>query len=152
MSKPHGLLELYLSYKASTKLALQWLWSTSPLSQQKSVNRHFSNSAEIVKAASDVRSRSDNVPPYVISALKDAIAKRWEVYNLYSNLKDALDGSATTAGNESHRAFIKRSVKSRLWECVTKFYFQAGTSTSASDTSPKDFSEEQWAITCSRES
>lgn len=100
---PQSLHTSYYSYKEKTKYALGWLGTTGhPHTSLKST-------LDVLKAAEKVRSNAYIVPKSVISALSEAIAKRWRVWEIYQSLRDVSDDG--DANDHKHKAFIKRYVK-----------------------------------------
>lgn len=103
-----SLQDLYESYKRNTKYVLGWLRSICPSNTHLHQQTRFKSTAEILKAAEQVRSQKFGVPRSVISALGEAIATRRRVLEVYQSLPSLSGGK--DASDLKHRVFIRKYV------------------------------------------
>ncbi|KAF1829921.1 hypothetical protein BDW02DRAFT_573541 [Decorospora gaudefroyi] len=113
-------MEQYQSYKRCTKVALDWLWSSSvqtvdggSCASSSRQGFKFKTTSDIVAAATTICGARTQVPLYVITALRDAIKHRWKVFNAFASTKREAgsDVGEHRAANERHKAFIMRLQK-----------------------------------------
>lgn len=100
---------LYSSYKKDAKYALDWLRSIYPLDTTLHPHPSFKSTMEILKAAGEVRSQNCVVPGSVISALSEAITRRWRAFEIYQSL--AVESDDRDFSDHKHEAFIRRYVR-----------------------------------------
>lgn len=106
-----SLVDLYWSYKASTKYVLEWLYLNSD-GESSSVSRsYFKTTKDILSAAKRAKQKQVEVPSSVISNLADAIKKRGEVLKIYTAQARSSPSVSREDDTAKHQAFIDRCVR-----------------------------------------
>lgn len=101
------LVDFYLSYKKTTKIALDWL-STEPRSVVKWESKgRFRSTREITDFAKRLPRQCD-IPPFVINALRDAVETRRKVHLMYKKLHASASNTSVKDSDDAHEAFIDR--------------------------------------------
>lgn len=101
------LVDFYLSYKRTTKIALDWLlaqtWSVKGWKSKGT----FGSTREIADFAKRLPDKC-NVPLSVVTALRQAVGARRRVHQMYKELHASGSDASAQDSDDAHEAFITR--------------------------------------------
>lgn len=101
------LIDFHLSYKRTTKIALDWLSTQTCSVGNWESKGTFGSTREIIDCVKRLPDRYE-VPIFVITALREAIEARRRVHQMYKELHASASVAFAQDSDDAHEAFIAR--------------------------------------------